>query len=106
MVDGSIYTILVMASVPLSVSAALGYLIGLVGSYLILTRIGVNKEREDYLQKRTIFAATGLFGLVTTYLSALGTTTYLTSNPILVKLFSVAISFITVYILRAKYVFY
>jgi putative flippase GtrA len=95
-----------MAGAPISISAALGYLFGLIVSYMILTRIGINEERNKQLQKRTIFAATGLFGVFITYSSALITSTYLSANPIVVKLFSVALSFIAVYILRAKYVFY
>ena len=105
-VDSALYAVLIMAGAPISISAALGYLFGLIVSYMILTRIGINEERNKQLQKRTIFAATGLFGVFITYSSALITSTYLSANPIVVKLFSVALSFIAVYILRAKYVFY
>jgi putative flippase GtrA len=104
--DSLIYASLVTLRVPISVSAALGYLFGLGFSYLALTKIGINKERNQPLKKRTIFAMTGFIGLSVTYISALITTTYVTEDPFVVKIISVVLSFITVYILRAKYVFY
>ena len=99
------YSFLVIADVPISLSAAFGYLLGLTISYLILTRIGINDERDKSFQKRSMFAISGFFGLVITYFSALVTSIYVSQNPFLVKIVSVAFSFFIVYILRTKYVF-
>lgn len=104
-IDSSVYTSFVIADVPISVSAAFGYLSGLAVSYYILTRIGINDEKNKHFQKRAIFAITGVLGLVVTYFSALCTLQFLTSNPVSVKVISVTFSFFAVYVLRVKYVF-
>jgi putative flippase GtrA len=103
--DSCIYLFLILIELPIPVSATLGYVCGLVMSYILLTKIGVNKEKENVYIKRAVHTLTGIIGIAVTFLTALLTSSYFTQNAILVKGASVALSFTVVILLRTKYVF-
>ena len=103
--DSSIYSILLSTDLPIPISATLGYLFGLILSYVMLLRIGINREKDSKLVKRTVYAVTGAIGLAVTFLSSLFTSSYLTQNPVIIKIISVGLSFFAVFILRTTYVF-
>jgi putative flippase GtrA len=71
----------------------------------MLIRIGINREKDSKLVKRTVYTVTGAIGLAVTFLSSLFTSSYLTQNPVIIKIISVGLSFFVVFILRTAYVF-
>jgi putative flippase GtrA len=88
-------------------NAALSYTVGLFWAYFIFI-FGVFKNgklRNQRVKEFIIFAMSGVVGVATSFAVTGSLTTIFVINAWVAKLFAVAISFISVFYFRKKYVF-
>lgn len=107
-IDYCVYLlILYVTSLSVPQAAVLGYLVGMVVSYILL-KFKVFKEgwlSESPRTEFVLFLFSGIIGLVTTYFVTAYTIFLLGQRPQLAKIVAVIFSFVTVYFFRKSIVF-
>ena len=92
-------------SIDLSLAASLGYILGLTCSYILMTQ---RVFKKSWLKKNVevlLFALSGFFGVLTTYLTVYSYNLFFGEHVHLAKLSAVIISFISVYLIRRYIIF-